>query len=440
MTFRSRSSSALLAGIMVVACQPDSARELVSAPMLGVGAPGPQFEVWLIDQSNSPGTTDGGTLYIYEGQRLTGGAPGPSEVIDLGVATRTLCLNSTGTNPVRPHMVVFNNAQTHAVISFVASGHVAILDATTRAPVACIDVGLQARVAVPAPDDSYILVANANDKLLQRISADFTTNTFTLDAPATLDLANCTTPGGIPCEDAVLRPDNAPISPVITPSSDLALVTLRGGGMFVVNPRTTPIAIRGEYSKAVVHPVGVGGMAVGDAMFINSGGGTATTPSGFDVYRFSISAFSPTTPNAAETPAPTVLFSNDVSPRDAQGMGLAKGDKYLWVVDRGTHVAEVFNVATGAHTGTIQLWGPESSDLTAQLVDFSPTGNLAFFSLRGPVPLTGGPSAAGQTPGLGVYQVTANGANAIQKAVYRITNPSGGVETADAHALAVRRR
>ena len=44
--------------------------------------------------------------------------------IDLGAETSDLCRAATGRNPVRPHMVVFNNKHTHAVLAFVASGHV----------------------------------------------------------------------------------------------------------------------------------------------------------------------------------------------------------------------------------------------------------------------------------------------------------------------------
>lgn len=35
------------------------------------------------------------------------------------------------------------------------------------------DVGTQAHAAVPAPDETYILVANHNGQLLQRINTDY---------------------------------------------------------------------------------------------------------------------------------------------------------------------------------------------------------------------------------------------------------------------------
>ena len=94
------------------------------------------YEVWAIDQSNSPGTTFGGTLYIWDGHDLENrhrAATAPVDKIDLGGAAAALCLASTGANPVRPHMLTINPSQTHAIISFVASGHVLFMDAATRA-------------------------------------------------------------------------------------------------------------------------------------------------------------------------------------------------------------------------------------------------------------------------------------------------------------------
>jgi hypothetical protein len=43
---------------------------------------------------------------------------------------------------------------------------------------------------VPAPDEPYVVVANQNGRLLQRISTDYETSTFALEAGATLDLAD----------------------------------------------------------------------------------------------------------------------------------------------------------------------------------------------------------------------------------------------------------
>src|SRR5688572_22511426 len=115
-------------------------------PALAVGeSDGEAYEVWAIDQSDT--TADGGgTLYIYQGSDLSGedASSAVPEVIDLGGEARSLCLAQTGTAPRRPHMTMFNTQHTHAIIAFVATGHVLFMDGITREPVACIDAGVQA--------------------------------------------------------------------------------------------------------------------------------------------------------------------------------------------------------------------------------------------------------------------------------------------------------
>jgi len=96
--------------------------------LLGVGCGMPAFaadpfEVWLVDQSNSPGLNYGGNIAIYNGGDLTlGSSPlsgiTPHKTIDLsGLGGQTgLCSTNTGADPVRPHMLLFNP-------SFVISGN-----------------------------------------------------------------------------------------------------------------------------------------------------------------------------------------------------------------------------------------------------------------------------------------------------------------------------
>ena len=262
------------------------------------------YEVWLVDQSNSPGVSFGGTIHIYDGANLDRDRPSstPANIIDLAGATTTLCLATTGAAPVRPHMILFNSTHTHAILSFVTSGHVVIFDAASRTPLSCIHTSVgaggarQAHASFPAPDDSYILVANQNGKLLERINTDYATNTFTLDSAATLNLATCTTPNGIACQAAGIRPDNAPICPLIDSTSTLGFVTLRGGGLFVVDAKAAPLAILGEYDLTTVHGNGCGGLEVRGSMYLNSGGGTATNLSEFDVYQFSLTGYTAANP------------------------------------------------------------------------------------------------------------------------------------------------
>jgi hypothetical protein len=264
-----------------------------AAPAAGEGG----FEVWAIDQSDTT-ASGGGTLYVYDGDELSGHAAAKArpQVLDLGGAAEALCLAQTGTAPRRPHMLLFNAAHSHAIVAYVATGHVLFMDAARRTPLACIDVGLQAHAAFPAPDQTYAVVTNQNGKLLQRIQTDYATDTFALDGAATLDLAGCTTPSGALCQDPALRPDNAPICPVIDASSRFTFVTLRGGGLLVVDSRATPMVIVAEDDTSTVHPNGCGGVETAGKMYVNAGGGTAANPLESDLYAFPLAGLS-TTPN-----------------------------------------------------------------------------------------------------------------------------------------------
>ena len=110
-----------------------------------------------------------------------------AERVDLGGAASALCLAQTGANPVRPHMLTMNKANTHAIVSFVASGHVLFMNAHTRQPISCIRTSVgstgvrQVHQSFPSPDETYVAVANQNGKLYERINTDYKTNTFVLD-------------------------------------------------------------------------------------------------------------------------------------------------------------------------------------------------------------------------------------------------------------------
>jgi DNA-binding beta-propeller fold protein YncE len=412
------------------------------------------FEVWIADQSDTRAGF-GGQLLVYEGDHLMGASAAqatPIARLDLGAETADLCRAATGRNPVRPHMILFNNGHTHAILSFVASGHVVIMDAATRRPLSCFETTIgstktrQAHAAYPAPDGSYILVANQNGKRLERIDTNFATNTFTHNAAATLDLMTCTTPNGQPCEHPDLRPINWPICPIVDSTSRYGFVTLRGGGLFVVDARATPMAILGEYDKAAVRGNGCGGIEVAGSMYINSGGSpvnvSGTDPHhpalyGFDVYRFPLSGY--TTFNQPNTPAPALLLTKS-GMSDSHGVAATNQDRYLWAMDRHANVAEIIEVASGKWVNTVNLAGEISDDPAPDLVDTAPAGNRLFVALRGSVPLSGDPhNARGTTPGLGIIQVTQGGRSGRLFARVPLTNPNQQPGQApDAHGLRVR--
>ncbi len=441
------------------------------------------FEVWVMDQSNSRGTTSGGTLHIYNGRDLIRRpSMAAAEVIDLGGALQTQCIAETEAAPIRAHIVLFNGPHTHAIISFVASGHVVFLDAATRAPIKCLRMSVgangarQAHAAFPAPNDRYVIVANQNGKLLERIDTDAdgdgvpyeSASDIVHDTAATLNLASCVTPNGLACETPGVapRPNNAVICPIIDRTSRLTFATLGGGGLLVADTSlggTVP-PIVAEYDNTNIHPHGCGGMQAGTTtasrIYLNTGAG-GDHPFEADLYSFPVSGF-PLAPafNAPNTPAPTTIFSFDTEGHDSHGMLLNRktehGDRFLWAADRAANVIEVVDASSDAHVHTFSLVGKHSADPAPDLMDLSPDGRYAFISLRGPCPLTanvaGVNNAVGATPGVAVVKVKHGGLNGRLKGIapinrldHTITScaPAGAPASnnrADPHGIIVRRK
>jgi hypothetical protein len=409
---------------------------------------GSHYEVWVVDQSDSPGHEYGGLIHVYPDSVLgDSAAPVPRLRVDLGAATADLCLQRTGAPPVRPHMVRFNAAETHAIIAFVGSGHVAFLDAVNGAPVDCVRAtrsatGQQAHAAYPTPDGRFVLVANQNGKRLERITVDYDSGAFAFDSAAMLDLATCTTPAGNPCESTATRPDNAPVCPFMS-DGGLAFVTLRGGGMLVVDVRDTPMRIVAEYDSAHVKGNGCGGVEVSGQMYVNAGGRPGKLAHmqlyGFDVYRFPLDSLDDRAgPLPVNVPAPGVIWST-TGAHDSHGMVATPNGRYLWVLDRHADRAEIFDTKSGDHIGGVSLNGELTADAAPDIAAVAPSGDRVFVALRGPTPLSGDPhNATGTTPGLGVIEVLDEGRSGRLTRIIRMSNMRAGVEHADPHSVAVR--
>jgi DNA-binding beta-propeller fold protein YncE len=301
-------------------------------------------------------------------------------------------------------MIFFNAGQTHAILSFVVSGHVVFYDAETRDPIACLRTSVgaggarQAHAAVPSLDETHVVVANQNGKLLERIRTDYATNTFTWDGA--LDLAAGVTPNGVPRELAGVRPDNAPICPLVASDSRHTFVTLRGGGLFVVDTAAPTMAIVGEYDRTTVHGDGSGGSEGAGKMYVNSGGGTPANLEEFDVYSFPLTGYSAANP--PNVPAPTLVVSQDDREHtDSHGTALTKHGRYLWVTDRAGNRMVVIETATDEVVDEFSLAGELSDDPSPDLIAVAPAGNRMLVTLRGSIPLSGDPHVStGSTPGV----------------------------------------
>lgn len=358
-----------------------------------------RYEVWVIDQADV--ARGGARLYIFDGQRLESGQAVTPEVINLDAGA-----TGVGDGPgIRPHMVAFDSTYRYAVIANVASGHVYIMRAADRKILASLDVGEQAHHAEVTPDGTFILAANQNGRRLARIRADFAAKRFSYSRGDDLDL------GAL--QDAA-HPDNAPICPVVVGGK--TYVTVRGGGLYVVDYRVTPMRVLRSYTKEQVAPAGCGGVRVENKVYVNSG-----TAESSDLYVFDA---------ASDALLKTIRLS--WAGADGHGLLAVGGGRYLWMGNRGSANVVVISTTVDALAGFITGVGT-----APDIMGLSPSGAFAFAALRGPNNLTGGPSAKGETPGLAVIQVTDGGRNGRRVAFIPIGDQTAASPN-DPHTLAVR--
>jgi len=210
--------------------------------------------------------------------------------------------------------------------------------------------------------------------------------------------------------------------------------------MFVVDHMQTPMRIVAEYDKSQVHANGCGGIESNGKMYINSGAGTlAGNPTEHDVYAFDVNAFD-SKPNQPNEPAARLIYSyDDRAEADSHGVVLTgKRERYLWTGDRQSNTMTVVDTRTDRLIEEFTLEGASSSDPAPDLLDASPDGRHVFAALRGPLPLSGGHSAPGNTPGVGVIDVRADGRRGRLDSVARVSNVVDGRDMADPHAIRVR--
>jgi hypothetical protein len=391
----------------------------------GIGPAG-AYEVWLTDQSDT-GKESGGLMYIYDGAQLSAnpGTAKPTQTIDFAGDLGKFCEEATKKPVRRPHMLFFNAKQDHALISFL-SGHVLFLDATTKKPDACLSMGKNVHAAWPTPNEKMALAANIAEKKLIRIWTDYGAHKFAFDAEKdVLNLASWE--GGE-------RPDTAPICPITDSTSTYGIVTLRGGGLLVVDVTATPMKVVATLDNNQVHPAGCGGIEVGGTMYINSGGGWPVAPLSYDVYALDML-------NLPKAVSAKLLSQRDSQFADSHGM--AAVGRYVWSADRASNNVEIIDTLSNLTVGSIDLVTSANNDPAPDLMDVAPDGQYVFVGLRGPVPLTGNDknvnNAKGMLPGVGVIHVDAGGKVGHYKGQASISNMKEGKETADTHGIAVRK-
>ncbi len=399
---------------------------VVLGATVGGGSTASAYEVWLTDQSDT-GKESGGYLHIYDGAQLAANPASakPTMTIDFAGDIGKFCEEATKKAVRRPHMLFFNKNQDHAIISFL-SGHVLFMDAATKKPDACLSMGKNVHAAWPTPDQKMAIAANIAEKKFIRIWTDYAAHKFSFDPEK--DVVN------LVAFEGGERPDTSPICPITESSSRYAFITLRGGGLVVMDVTTTPMKAVAMLDNNQIHPAGCGGVQVGDTMYINSGGGWPVAPLSYDVYALDISGL------------PAKVSAKLVSQRDdkfADSHGMIGVGRYVWSADRAGNNVEIIDTLSNFSVGSIDLVSDANQDPAPDLMDVAPDGQYVFVGLRGPNPLTGNDkgvhNAKGTVPGVGVIHVDAGGKVGHYKGQAVITNKKDEKETADTHGIAVRK-
>lgn len=557
-------------------------KRLALASALSVGMTGLAhaiaFEVWMSDQGtthdsavpsptaanlNSPTTTSGGYIRVYQGAALQINAPMAApenfHINGEGVVSgdKKLMEHTQFGNPANWSNPAIHGASVpklrgiHGCLpapnhrymgcSFL-NGFVAIVN-DAKQPVALFRATGTNTATTGNPhmaffsnDGKYLLVANQNARLLERIDLTWDSTGISLtnanyNRAATLDLAggsnvvgggrltreadslsvvtiNATNPGqnvgtvsgsydagafsttlpdGALKQTAVTgnRPNNSVICPLAMDNNKHTVVTLAGGGAFIVDHTTTPMKIVGAYDKTKIADAGCGGVEGAGYMYLNQGTSVAPTSAPwscaagqatdrFSVYRLPSTGWPNGGSYLATPPNPFVMqdlggsvCTTTAAARDAHGM--TWGDyarNYLHVWDRFQNQIRVYKMPVGTLQGIINIGGGAvCSDPTPDLGDyvFVPAHNATFTSLkprtymahRGSGPLSFGHAASGNCGGLGIYSIDNGGTSATLEFANVTTMPvvatdnngnttnrgaytGAHTNTTDPHAVAVR--
>ena len=225
------------------------------------------YEVWAIDQSDSlDGTPLGGNLYVLSGtDDIFKDGEAEIEHFDLKTLAVAGCNSVSFSGGLKPHMTLWNTGETHLLVGHASSGHVYAIEGDSRTVVDEVLPGGNSHAAIPAPDNTIVLVADIGAQTVHRVDSDYSGGCGGIfGAVSSLDLA-------VDVPAAVGATSAKPICPIIEASSTYAYITLSAGGLAIIDITTTPMTVLHTYTTSEIGPNGCGGIQIGDTVYINSG-------------------------------------------------------------------------------------------------------------------------------------------------------------------------
>lgn len=370
---------ALVLALLLFAC----------APRLTSRAPAfRDYEIWAMDQGTN-------IVHIFDSSLNESGR------IDLGARGMRV-----------PHMLEFTSDQKFAFVAAPATGDVAVIRAADRQVVAMLPTGPRTHHAAISPDDRTVIVsvigaANAPwDGKLVEINLDIANERFTIGRQ--LILADDPVFVG---RKAEFKETGGAVCLAFTSDGRQAYVTLGPGldegGTVVLDTRAFRL------------------LEAFPPRELDANCGTILSPDGTQMYLVGgdrgIGVW-----HAVDTRTRRPVHRGESRGHDAHGSRVTPDGSEYWIVNRVTSNAIVVNPRTMEVMSEIPFVGK-----TPDIVAMSPDSRFAFFTLRGPNPVTMPHLAVGETPGVAVFDVRT-------RRQVRLLEPAKGDPKSDFHGIAVR--
>ncbi|HSJ68992.1 MAG TPA: hypothetical protein VK921_15010 [Anditalea sp.] len=403
-----------LIGMGLQGCDHELLRDIADLKKPGKNIPQTKdYEIWALDQG-----MDLSRVHIYN-SRLE-----ETDVLDFPDLYTAGKISSAVT---MPHMIEFNSTHEYAAVASPASGNVAIIRTSDKKVIEVIATGAGAHMASFTPDDKSIWVANIGTVTFTEITVDLATESFAigrelnlLTDPEWIEKFEGVQGGG---GGAVGMNVSAPVCHYYTVDGAFAYITLGpgAGGLVVVDILSGEPKIVKAFSRDEVKAnCGLALNQDGSKMYANWGDpgdpNSPPTQSG-EWYVFNTSDHT------------LIKSSKDTRGVDAHGARMMPKGPWLWQVNRGSDNGIVINTMNDKIIHTLNDVGS-----SPDILDFSPDGQFAFITLRGPNPRSGAAHVAmGETPGFSVIKTSNRKKIALIQPA-----PEEDREASDFHGIKVR--
>jgi DNA-binding beta-propeller fold protein YncE len=299
-----------------------------------------------------------------------------------------------------PHMIDFDATNQFAVVASTASGTVSIIRTADYEVLDTIETGATAHMASFTPDNSAIWVANIGAQTLTRIDVDIDNERFEVagEIPITSALHDEGWDGWQEALGDDLADWPGPVCHEYTADSQYAYVTMgpAAGGLVVVDIQAGVIETAFDPREIRANC----GLALDNAsghMFANWSGpiGAADDPSDAEPgewYVFDTASHELVSARAADD-------GTDTLGQDPHGVRISPDGTEYWQVNR------ISNDGIVIDAESLEIIDDFVLADTPDILDFSPDGQYAFVTLRGPNPASMPHVAVGHTPGIEVFDV-----------------------------------